>query len=156
MEEGLECVMADSVPMFEKGIDTQSAYRAVIAAQQKILPGIKSGYILHDSALKWMALKNKEYERAYIHQAALICQNMGYIEDNTGEEDILKPEMKKKWETYLVDDPPYLKANRDLLYRIIDRDDAYFDKLIEERTKTTLEFLSKVDKSPCKYGSGRY
>ena len=155
MYEGFECVVNESVPFFEKGTNTKSAYDAVIADQRKICR-FDAGYILHDNTLKWMALVNRDYDCAYMHQAAMICQNMGLFSPNITEKVILSPAIRKQWETYSDNDPPHLKESRDFLWRIINKDDAYFAKLIEERTKITLNFLAKVDKSPCKYGSCRY
>lgn len=151
MEQGLNVVLREAIPVFQRGADSKSAYSTVVQAQEKMFAG---GMLLHDTCLKWMALKNGEYKQAYIHQLSLIAQNLGLIRRGTKLDDLLVPEIRKQLEEIAEDDPSHLIEKKQFLHRIIQQDDEYFQELIERNTQVTLDFLQKAKKSPCKYGKG--
>lgn len=152
IKRGFKAFWQDTASIFQSGTDTTTACTAMIESRQKLGGSV----LLHDISLKWMYLQNGNYDEAYFYQAALIALNMNLIRNSTTKDDFSAPEMRKQVETFRDDDSPYLTEQRRLLHRIIQRDDAYFQELIEKNTQITLEFLHRVKKSPCKYGSGRY
>ena len=66
------------------------------------------------------------------------------------------PEVRKQIEEITEDDPSDLSRSKYMLDRIAQKDDKFFQELIERNTQVTLDFLQKVKKSPCKYGKGDY
>ena len=154
MEQGLDVVFREVIPVFQAGTDSKSAYTTVVEAQKRMFCGTPDGVFWQDASLKWMALKNGNYEQAYIHQIAHIARGMRLIYADTKITDLLEPKLRKKLETILAEDPAWLVERKEFLHRIIQHDDAYFQELIEKNERTTLEFLQQARRSPCKYGKG--
>ena len=150
MERGMELVFQDIVPIFLRGVDAKSAYCEMVLAEEKRF----GRATLHEPLFKWLALMGGNYDRAVVHQAAIIASNLGM--PLIQESEILDPQMLEKLLRIEAGDEPYLKEQKMDLAHIAQHNYSYFDKIIEENTKKTLTFLKKVNKNPCKYGSFRY
>lgn len=153
MEQAFSVVLREIVPVFQKGADSKSAYSAIMDFRKKVYPPDAAS---HDLCLKWMALKNRDYASAYIQQYCTIALQLGLIRYGTTLSDIMVPEVRKQIEEITEDDPSDLSRSKYMLDRIAQKDDKFFQELIERNTQVTLDFLQKVKKSPCKYGKGDY
>ena len=154
MEQGLEVVKREAIPVFRSGIDCKSAYDTVVNAQSRMFTGDPNRMVLHDICLRWMALKNKDYEHAYVHHISMIALNLGLIRHETILADLLQPEVRERLETITENDSSRLIELKTVLHHIMQKDDDFFQALIDRNTQITLSFLEKVRKSPCKYGKG--
>ena len=168
------------LPAFEIGIDSKSAYE---------IRRYQWDSIFHDQDLTWLALKNHDYENAYLHLAAIVATYFGLIRVDTDipkvaasaelrekienwaetEESVLREEArehverfyskcraerkKNEFNNYLVckkGREETLRGLCNMLDRIDQRDDEYFQERIAENERLFREFLERVEENPRK------
>ena len=92
MEATFKTVSKKVIPAFETGIDTKSAYE---------INRHQWNSIFHNQDLTWMALKNRDYENAYLHLSAIFAQNIGLVRANTNLPELAAShEVREKFENW--------------------------------------------------------
>ena len=129
-EEPIRMIKECFIPIFERGIDAQSAYEQVTTYEKTIMSGI----IMHSTKLLRLCLQFGDYETAQLHIEAVCkgCSPTLYKERN----DQL-PHITEYW------DNVFAKFNYQL-QMIRNRDTEYWDKVLAEGTKITLDYLESI------------
>ena len=115
------------IPIFDKGVDTKSAYEELIRLEKMIYTGVPGGVIMNNYKYVMMCVKANDYERAYQHMAAIITQNIGYIADCEKES--------------IEDFSPNIQERLKELHRLSIPDVEYFQNMIAENEALSLECL---------------
>ena len=147
------------LPFFEIGVDSKSAY-AIRRYHWKS--------IFHDTDMMWLALKNRDYENAYLHLAALFAQHLGLIRADTDTATLAaSPEVREKFENWTAREDSVLReqvqaeVDRSFSSRRKEERDAWFSvyynsaKFREQQRQEMRDTLDHIDQRDDEYFHAR-
>ena len=115
-DEPIRLIKEYVIPIFDNGCDSKSAYKQLTAYERTIYTGLPEGMIMHNWSFVLLCLQAGDYENAENHMAA-ICKK--------SRKDMCE-------------------ICKEQLYMIQNHNVEYWDKVLEEGTKKTQDFLESI------------
>jgi hypothetical protein len=134
----IDLLREDTVPFFDRAVDSCSAYAEIIKLEKEIYPQV----ILNDYVKVCLCIKNSDFENAKTHMAAIVSQNESAISANIANLE-RRGDLRELAE-YKSKFLPMLEQNKAKLDRISLPDIDYCRKLIEDNEERSREFLKKL------------
>ncbi|OQB23825.1 MAG: hypothetical protein BWY11_01555 [Firmicutes bacterium ADurb.Bin182] len=133
------------MPIFERGVDSKTAYAELINYEKKIYTSIPGGVIMNNYRFVIMCIQAGDYEKAFQHMLAIVKQNEESFRINVAEYE--KKGDIKEFNFYVENSTPELQRLKDELHRLSIPDVEYFQNLVAQNTAISLEYLKNPRKS---------
>jgi DNA-directed RNA polymerase len=134
------------MPIFNRGIESKSAYDELIKLEKTIYTRIPGGVIMNNYSFVCLCIQAGNYKRAYQHMEAIVKQNIG---DHNFNQYIA--ECKNKNDLYLERFSSDIQNRIKLLNMLAIPDIEYCRIMVAQNSIVSREYLSY----PNKYKFGR-
>lgn len=130
-----------TLPIFRLGIDAKTAYQELTAYEKTIYTGIPGGIIMNSGTFVLLCIQANDYDQAEKHMAAIVAQNRPGIEKKL-ERNRIEKRFDEEWEEELRN---RLRNLEERLQKIQTRDTVYWERILEDGTAQSLEFLTTLN-----------
>lgn len=124
------------LPIFENGIDAESAYHELVKHEKMVFSSVPGGVIMNNYHFVCLCIQAQDYEQAFQHMAAIIKQNIGGVDFEKFIVEWLKGK-DLSIEKFL----PRIQERIKLMQKLALPDVEYLQNFVIQNKAKSLEFL---------------